>query len=451
MKLTIFPSGPGDCLLLEGKDKKRMLIDGGERYRDVVAPHLEKLDRIDVVCVSHDDGDHIKGVLQLFEDMKAWIVHDFQSGNPNSKAKPPKVPRPPEVLDVWHNAFHDLLPDDFKPTFDAVDHSLAIMSAIPQSERGPIPGTIDEDGAPISLAEVLDHHAFFVQSQKQSHELSRLVGRNLLKIRVNDPADGQILRTDVFESLPLGGMEFNLLGPRPRDIEKLHGLYKAWLENNQAVLDDIRRKTAEAAELLRNGEFADVAEPLLAQATTLGRRTKVTPPNHASIMFWVEEDGKPGILLTGDGHHAAIIETLIEHELMDDAEDSHFHVPVLKVPHHGSEHNVDKAFCQRVTADHYVFCGNGSHHNPDERIVEHFVRERVNQVKAPKPTVDKPFHIWFSAHHTTANTDNRRKQMKKIEALVAKLAKDEDVGGLFVSHFLTKDLLDAGEFPQITI
>ena len=60
-------------------------------------------------------------------------------------------------------------------------------------------------------------------------------------------------------------------------------------------------------------------------------------------------------------------------------------------------------------------------------------------------------HIWFSAHHTTANTDNRRKQMKKIEALVAKLAKDEDVGGLFVSHFLTKDLLDAGEFPQITI
>ena len=79
------------------------------------------------------------------------------------------------------------------------------------------------------------------------------------------------------------------------------------------------------------------------------------------------------------------------------------------------------------------------------------MRERVNQLKAPKPTVDKPFHVWFSAHHTTVNTDSRVKQMRKIEALVAKLAKDEEVGGLFVSHFLTKDMLEVGDFPPITI
>ena len=36
------------------------------------------------------------------------------------------------------------------------------------------------------------------------------------------------------------------------------------------------------------------------------------------------------------------------------------HVDVLKMPHHGSDRNMDRAFLERITADHYVFSGNGS-------------------------------------------------------------------------------------------
>jgi hypothetical protein len=32
---------------------------------------------------------------------------------------------------------------------------------------------------------------------------------------------------------------------------------------------------------------------------------------------------------------------------------------ILKVQHHGSENNMDDALAERVSADHYVFCGNG--------------------------------------------------------------------------------------------
>ena len=32
---------------------------------------------------------------------------------------------------------------------------------------------------------------------------------------------------------------------------------------------------------------------------------------------------------------------------------------------HGSDRNIDKRFFERVTADHYLICGNGGHGNPE--------------------------------------------------------------------------------------
>ena len=41
------------------------------------------------------------------------------------------------------------------------------------------------------------------------------------------------------------------------------------------------------------------------------------------------------------------------------------HVDVLKVPHHGAEFNMSTPFAQAVTADDYIFCGNGFATNPE--------------------------------------------------------------------------------------
>ena len=41
------------------------------------------------------------------------------------------------------------------------------------------------------------------------------------------------------------------------------------------------------------------------------------------------------------------------------------HVDLLKVPHHGSANNLDDDFFERITADHYVFSGDGEHGNPE--------------------------------------------------------------------------------------
>ena len=99
MKLTVFQSDKGDCLLLEGDAGGRILADGGMRdsYTAHVAPALGKLrakkQAIDVVYVSHIDQDHISGVLQMMDDEVEWRIHDFQLKQKNLTHKPPASPR----------------------------------------------------------------------------------------------------------------------------------------------------------------------------------------------------------------------------------------------------------------------------------------------------------------------------------------------------------------------
>ncbi|MET0770105.1 MAG: MBL fold metallo-hydrolase, partial [Solirubrobacteraceae bacterium] len=87
MKLEAFQSDKGDCLLLTAGDGTRVLVDGGMRgsYSEHVAPALGAIaaagGRLDLVCVSHIDQDHIAGVLQLMADEVAWRVADFQHGS----------------------------------------------------------------------------------------------------------------------------------------------------------------------------------------------------------------------------------------------------------------------------------------------------------------------------------------------------------------------------------
>src|SRR4028118_441320 len=101
MKLTVFQSDKGECLLLEGDAGGRILVDGGMRdsYTAHVAPALgklrEKKQTIDVVYVSHIDQDHISGILQMMDDEVDWRIHDYQLKHGNPTHQPPASPRPP--------------------------------------------------------------------------------------------------------------------------------------------------------------------------------------------------------------------------------------------------------------------------------------------------------------------------------------------------------------------
>ena len=75
MKLQVFHATDGDCLLLSsGDERHHMLVDGGRKvsFRQNTRDHLAQMrvagEKLDVVCVSHIDDDHISGILSLIED-----------------------------------------------------------------------------------------------------------------------------------------------------------------------------------------------------------------------------------------------------------------------------------------------------------------------------------------------------------------------------------------------
>jgi beta-lactamase superfamily II metal-dependent hydrolase len=85
------------------------------------------------------------------------------------------------------------------------------------------------------------------------------------------------------------------------------------------------------------------------------------------------------VLLIGDGVSSAILDGLTHHGELD--ADSRIHVNVLKVQHHGATANVMQAFVEPVTADRYVFCGNGAHHNPELEVGEAFAKTRLQEAR----------------------------------------------------------------------
>lgn len=101
------------------------------------------------------------------------------------------------------------------------------------------------------------------------------------------------------------------------------------------------------------------------------------------------------------------------------------YVDVLKVQHHGSEQNIDADFCRKLSADHYVFCGNGEHGNPELDVIELIYRSRVgdNATRALSPNAqERNFTFWFS---TTAKYQkegrDERKRFEEVETFVATL------------------------------
>jgi len=165
MKLTVFQSDKGDCTLLETADGHLLLADGGMgvSYTEHVAPAMGDLrageKKLDIVYVSHIDDDHIAGVLQLMNDKVAWRVHEFQVANGNPHHRQPDVPEPPDVEQIWHNAFHELLQDNDGRIESMLAASASILSGSPD---------------PFKQAEAAQNRDL-VTSKKQAIQLSRRV------------------------------------------------------------------------------------------------------------------------------------------------------------------------------------------------------------------------------------------------------------------------------------
>lgn len=189
-----------------------------------------------------------------------------------------------------------------------------------------------------------------------------------LDIEINSEFDGElIIARDEDEPLDMGdGLTFTVLGPLQPEVAALHDKHEKWLE-------DLRRQGKSQAEVLSAYVDASVA-------------------NLSSLVLLAEAGGKT-VLLTGDARGDKVLAGMELAGLLAPGDDRALHVDVLKVPHHGSEHNLEVDFFRRVTADHYVFSGDGEHGNPEREAFEMLLEARG----------DAPYTLHLTSTRSTAS------------------------------------------------
>lgn len=326
----------GDCLLLHFGTRTKpglVVIDGGPA--DVYLPSLKpRLDAIktarrigaeaplpvDLLMVSHIDDDHIRGVQELL----AALV----------ESKSARQPLAFKIASFWHNTFDDIIGNDPKELLAAVTGTFGAAS---------LAGEPDTEGLDASAAMVLASVRQGVRVRDDARKLA---------LRINPQFKGKLVMASAdAKPVEMGkGLIFRVAGPMKPELEALQAEHDAFLEA-QAV----RTKAA------------------------LASFTDTSVPNLSSIVLLAEVKGKR-MLLTGDARGDKILEGLELVGLLQPG--GTIHVDVLKMPHHGSDRNMEQVFLERVHADHYVFSGDGEHGNPERAVMEMLERARPDAAYA---------------------------------------------------------------------
>ena len=260
--LRVIQAKFGDCLLViyGNKDKpKYLLIDGGPGgvYPNHLRSELEKISQtggeLELVVLSHIDGDHIVGLINLMDELKEQQADEAA----------PII----KVKGLWMNAFSNSI-DKNNQLVPAVQSLFSkvqnINSTMPEGEL-----------------------AFL--SIPQGNTLMR--SSMILGIPVNEVVNSEVLSADTLpDPLTMDNITLTIIGPNEENLKKLEEEWKEWIQKNEAKI------MMSDPEILANADKS--------------------VPNLSSIMFLMESGGKT-ILFTGDGRGDFILEGLQKKGLMD--------------------------------------------------------------------------------------------------------------------------------------
>ncbi len=326
----------GDSLLLHygTKQKPRLtVIDGGPPgvYNDALKPRLEAVRKERKLAEKTPLDIDLMMVSHIDADHIAGVLELVRK---LKDLRDSKKPVPWKIERFWHNSFDDLLGND----------DVSVASAASVMSPASLGGMLQPEGSLI------------LASVGEGRDLRKLL--DALGLGGNPPFNGLVRAAK--KKITLGNLKLTVIAPSDKN---LLALQKDWDKKVKALLE--KEKKAEA-----RAEIASYVDRSVY--------------NLSSIVVLAEAHGKR-ILLTGDGRGDHTLEGLEEAGLFD--ENGQIEVDILKMPHHGSERNIDADYFEKIHARHYVISADGKFDNPDIKTLE--------MISQARPDDDFTVHLTY--------------------------------------------------------
>ena len=310
LTLRVIHAHFGDSLLLiHGKGDKFMLVDGGPA--NTFGPHLQK---VLASTVKKPNKLDVVCLSHVDTDHTTGLQELFAELRDQSDDGEELLV---DVGDFWIN--------EFTSTIDKGGRNVEQRLA-----------NVFQAVNPASAMRLANDTLFGI---KHGHGLALIAKQ--LKIPINGHTKGDPWLAGATPTFDHHGLEITVVGPNEKNLEKLRAEWDDFLDQQE--------KRVAAGQL------------------DLAASWDTSMPNLSSIQLLVEA-GKKKLLLTGDGRGDHLLAALEDADLLD--KKGNFHVDVLKLPHHGSDRNVNAEFFSRVTADTYVVSADGTYGNPDKPTFE---------------------------------------------------------------------------------
>lgn len=332
-RIELLPARHGDCLLLEYGDAARphrVLIDGGPigaygalSQRLAALPDDER--ELELLVITHVDGDHIEGCLKLLNHRELATFRDIWFNGWPHIAQPLKEPPPP------------------RPGATG-GHGAADMNA----QRSPLQGS-------------------------------------MISVRIEDRQwnaafQGAPIFVPAIGPLPVrelpGGLRLTLLSPTLEKLEKLRVAWDRALERAELDATDEAALSArlEGRAAFRSGGLRRRPKPeemLSSTALALGPIDNAAA-NGSSIAVIAEYQGRR-IALLGDAHAPTLTAAL--RRLAGAAGEPRLRLDAVKMAHHGSAANLSEDFLSRIECSTWLISTDGSIFNhPDDEAIHTVVR-----------------------------------------------------------------------------
>ncbi|WP_423597386.1 hypothetical protein [Roseateles sp. MS654] len=332
-RIELLPARHGDCLLLEYGDAARphrLLIDGGPlgaygalsaRLAALPADQRE----LDLLVITHVDGDHIEGCLKLLNHRELATFRD-----------------------IWFNGWPHVAQELKEPPVNA-GYATGARPTAGSGQRSPMQGT----------------------------EISvRIDGRSW-----NAAFDGAPVFVPAAGPLPVrelpGGLRLTLLSPTLDKLVKLRGAWSRALERaevdpeNEAALR--ARLDGRSAYRASGTRLRPTPEQMVSSVEMALGPMDNAAANGSSIALVAEYQGRR-IALLGDAHAPTLTATL--RRLAAERREPRLRLDAIKMAHHGSAANLSEDLLGQVDCRTWLVSTDGSLFNhPDDEAMHTLVRQ----------------------------------------------------------------------------